>query len=171
MPADEVLTYLQMIPPDELRPGSVPNAPLNILELDRCSRLICDTTLSIGRAHDWPSQSWGKGPWQAYLDRPHLRHFAVLDGEPVGLLSLNVPPAGDVEIDTFGILPDHVGRGLGGHFLTLGTRLAWDAAAPGFRVRLHTSDRAHPAAQPNYRRRGFREYQVGSGPEAASPMP
>lgn len=169
MPAVEVLTYLQMISPDELRPASVPAEALNIIQLDRYSPLIRDTTLSIGRAHTWPSQSWGEGQWQAYLDRPYLRHWAaLLDDEPVGLLSLDVPPGGDVELDTFGLLPDYVGRGLGGHFLTLGTRLAWDAAAPGFRVWLHTSDRDHPAALQNYRRRGFREYEVGPGPEAAS---
>lgn len=172
MPADEVLTYLQMISPDELRPASVPADPMYITELDRYSPLIRDITLSIGRAYNWPSQSWGGRQWQAYLDRPHLRHWvALLNGEPIGLLSLDMPPGGDVEVDTFGLLPDYLGRGLGGHLLTLGTRLAWDAAAPGSRVWLHTSDRDHPAALPNYRRRGFREYQLGPGPQASSPVP
>lgn len=118
------------------------------------------------------AQSWGGRQWQAYLDRPHLRHWvALLNGEPIGLLSLDMPPGGDVEVDTFGLLPDYLGRGLGGHLLTLGTRLAWDAAAPGSRVWLHTSDRDHPAALPNYRRRGFREYQLGPGLQASSPVP
>ena len=167
-----MLTYLQMTSRDELRPACVPAEPLTIVELDACSPIIRDTTLDIGRAHHWPSRSWGEGQWQAYLARPHLRHrVALLDDAPVGLLSLDVPPGGDVEIDTFGLVPGHLGRGLGGHFLTLGTRLAWDAAAPGSRVWLHTSDRDHPAALPNYRRRGFREYQVGRGPEAAPRVP
>jgi hypothetical protein len=64
----------------------------------------------------------------------------------VGLLSLEVPPGGDVEIDTFGLLPSQIGRGLGGHFLTLSVQLAWDLAPPGSRLWLHTSDRDHPAA-------------------------
>lgn len=163
MPA-EVLTYLQMLCADELRPAAVPADPLVIMELDRYSPWIRRTTLPIGQAHDWPSQSWRREQWQAYLDRPYLRHWiALVDEEPVGLLSLDVPPGGDVEIDTFGLLPHHVGRRLGGHFLTLSTQLAWDAAARGSRIWLHTSDCDHPAALPNYRRRGFREYQVEPG--------
>jgi hypothetical protein len=108
---NEALTYLQMISPGELRPAPVPAVPLEMIELDRYSPLIRSTTLSIGRAHHWPSQSWGEEQWQAYLDRPDLRHWvAVLDGEPVGLPSLDVPPGGNVEIDTFGLLPNHVAR-------------------------------------------------------------
>jgi len=111
---NQVLTYLQMISLDELRPAPVPAVPIEIIEQDRHSPLIRSTTLRIGRAHSWPSQSWSEEQWQAYLDHPYLRHWvAVLDGGPVGLLSLDVPPGGDVEIDTFGLLPDHVGRGLG----------------------------------------------------------
>jgi GNAT superfamily N-acetyltransferase/uncharacterized protein YndB with AHSA1/START domain len=167
---EEVLTYLHMLSPVELRPAPVRAAPLAIIELDRHSPLVRSTTLSIGRAHDWPSQSWGEEQWQAYLDRPNLRHWAaVLDDEVVGLLSLDVPPGGDVEIDTFGLLPSHIGRGLGGHFLTLSVQLAWDLAPLGSRVWLHTSDRDHPAALPNYQRRGFQHYQVGAdGPVTAS---
>ena len=162
---NQVLAYLQMISLDELRPAPVPAVPIEIIEQDRHCPLIRSTTLSIGRAHSWPSRSWSEEQWQAYLDRPYLRHWvAVLDGGPVGLLSLDVPPGGDVEIDTFGLLPDHVGRGLGGHFLTLSAQLAWDVAPPGSRVWLHTSDRDHPAALPNYQRRGFQQYQVGPGP-------
>jgi GNAT superfamily N-acetyltransferase len=169
---NEVLTYLQMISPGELRPAPVPTVPFEIIELGRYSPLIRSTTLGIGQAHDWPSQSWGEEQWQAYLDRPDLRHWvAVLDGEPVGLLSLDVPGGGDVEIDTFGLLPSHLGRGLGGHFLTLSVQLAWDVAPPGARVWLHTSDRDHPAALPNYQRRGFQQYQVAPDPETASPVP
>ncbi len=172
MAENEVLTYLQMISPGELRPAPVPAVHLKIIELGRYSPLIRRTTLGIGRAHHWPSQSWGEEQWQAYLDRPDLRHWVgVLDGEPVGLLSLNVPGGGDVEIDTFGLLPGYVGRGLGGHFLTLSVQLAWSVAPPGARVWLHTSDRDHPAALPNYQRRGFQQYQVGPGPETASPVP
>lgn len=169
---NQVLTHLQMISPDELRPAPVLAVPFEVIEQDRHSPLIRSTTLSIGRPHCWPSQSWSEEQWQAYLDRPYLRHwFAVLDGEPVGLLSLDVPSGGDVEIDTFGLLPDYVGRGLGGHFLTLSAQLAWDLASPGSRVWLHTSDRDHPAALPNYQQRGFQQYQVGPGLETASPAP
>ena len=67
-------------------------------------------------------------------------------------------------MDTFGLLPDHIGRGIGGHFLTLAVRLAWTTAPNVSRVWLHTSIRDHPHALPNYERRGFRCYQLKESP-------
>ena len=77
----EVLTHLQMTSPGDLRPAPTPAAPLRLSSLDRYSPLIRAATLGIGRAHRWPSQQWDDRQWQAYLDRPHLRHWiALLDG-------------------------------------------------------------------------------------------
>jgi hypothetical protein len=45
---------------------------------------------------------------------------------------------------------------IGGHFLTVGVRLAWTIAPEVSRVWLHTSSRDHSHALPNYERRGFR---------------
>jgi hypothetical protein len=62
-----------------------------------------------------------------------------------------VPPGGEVEVDTFGLLPDHIGQGIGGHFLTVGVRLAWAVAPAVLRVWLHTSssrDHRHAPCQP-----------------------
>jgi GNAT superfamily N-acetyltransferase len=58
-----------------------------------------------------------------------------------------------VEIAYFGLLPAFVGRGLGGYLLTVATERAWELAPP--RVWLHTSTLDHPAALPNYLKRGF----------------
>jgi GNAT superfamily N-acetyltransferase len=76
-------------------------------------------------------------------------------------------PDGQVEITTFGLLPEFVGRGLGGHALTLAIRQAWQVGAldaePVRRVWLHTSTLDHPNALPNYRRRGFRPFKTRPG--------
>ena len=97
--------------------------------------------------------------------RPHLRHrVAFIDGEPAGLLSLDMPPGGEVEVDTFGLLPDHIGQGIGSHFLTVGVRLAWSVAPAVSRVWLHTSSRDHRHALSNYEGRGFRRYQLQESP-------
>jgi GNAT superfamily N-acetyltransferase len=64
----------------------------------------------------------------------------------------------------FGLVPEFVGRGFGGHLLTLGTRLAWETEHPGGtatrRVWLQTSSHDHPHALANYRRRGFRIFRT-----------
>jgi ribosomal protein S18 acetylase RimI-like enzyme len=76
-------------------------------------------------------------------------------------------PDGDIEIETFGLLPEFVGNGLGGFALTLGVRQAWELAGSAGRVWLHTSSHDHPHALRNYHRRGFRTFktQEGDGPE------
>ncbi|KWW99773.1 hypothetical protein LI90_1412 [Carbonactinospora thermoautotrophica] len=42
-----------------------------------------------------------------------------------GLAELEAHLGGEVEITTFGLVSESVARGLGGHALTLATRLAW----------------------------------------------
>lgn len=161
MADDEVRTYMQMLSLEELRPAPRPPVALEIQELDQYSPMVRGTTLGIGGAHQWPSQQWDDQQWQTYLQGPNLRHWvALIYGAPAGLLSLNVPPGGEVEVDTFGLLPDHIGQGIGGHFLTVGVRLAWTVAPEVSRVWLHTSSRDHSHALHNYERRGFCRYQV-----------
>jgi ribosomal protein S18 acetylase RimI-like enzyme len=157
----EVLTYLQMLSPDDLRPALRPLVVLEVQELEHDSPLVRDTTLSVGRAHQWPSLSWDDQQWQTYLRREHLRHWvARIKGLPAGLLTLHVPPSGDVEVDTFGLLPEHIGQGIGGHFLTVGVRLAWTITPQVSRVWLHTSSRDHSHALTNYEGRGFRRCEL-----------
>jgi GNAT superfamily N-acetyltransferase len=59
-----------------------------------------------------------------------------------------------VEIAYFGLLPEFMGRGWGKYLLSEAARQAWRAGAT--RVWLHTCTLDHPAALPNYLRRGFR---------------
>lgn len=166
---DEVLTYLQMLSADELIPAPASAVSLEVQVVEPSWSLIRVITLGVGRAHRWPSQHWDDEHWLIHLARPHLRHWvATVDCAPAGLLSLDVQPDGQVELDTFGLLPGYLGRGIGGRFLTVGVRLAWAAAPNASRVWLHTSDRDHPNALPNYERRGFRRYVPEDSPSRES---
>ena len=90
-----------------------------------------------------------------------------MDGELAGIVELEVQPAGDVEITIFGLVPELVGRGYGGHVLTLGLRRAWALPqADGSQTRrvwLHTSSRDHAHALANYRARGLEVYATRAG--------
>lgn len=156
----ETLTYLEMCSPAELRPAqAVRDLRLRAAPADDSIRAI---TTRIGFAHHWPSLAWDDERWRTYLARPHLGHWtAVLDEAEVGLVSVDAQPSGQVEIDTFGLIPEVLGQGLGGWFLTLATRPIWDrvASVAVERVWLHTSSLDHPAALVNYCRRGFRPYR------------
>ena len=96
--------------------------------------------------------------WERWLAAPH-REYRLVEyrGEVAGAADFEPQPGNDVEITTFGLVPEFVGKGLGGCALTLVVADAW--ALPGTRrVWLHTSTLDHPNALPNYLRRGFRGF-------------
>ena len=66
--------------------------------------------------------------------------------------------SGETEVAYFGLLPELMGRGLGGPFLTEILQIAWDARPTPRRVWLHTCTEDHPAALHNYLARGMRQY-------------
>jgi GNAT superfamily N-acetyltransferase len=73
---------------------------------------------------------------------------------PAGYFELRAHDDRSVEIGYFGLLPEFLGRGWGGYLLTRAAEAAW--AMKPERVWLHTCTLDHPAALPNYLRRGFR---------------
>lgn len=82
-----------------------------------------------------------------------------------GSQKIQIHPHFDIEITTFGLVPDFVGAGLGGHALALAAAAAWNVKDAGCqevrRVWLHTSTLDYPHALPNYLRRGFRPCLFG----------
>lgn len=157
MRSGETLYYLEMRSPSDLQAAASGPTDLALTEVHSHHRIRSITT-AIGRPLDWPTQHWSDERWDAYLRRSDLRHWlARWQGEVVGLVSLRFAPD-EVEIDTFGLLPEHVGRGLGADLLCRVVRLAWNQAPSARRVWLHTSSADHPSALPNYQRRGFRLY-------------
>ncbi|PSL01024.1 acetyltransferase (GNAT) family protein [Murinocardiopsis flavida] len=160
----ETITYLEMSAFDELRPGRVV-AEVALEPLTPESPLIKSMQERIGTPYAWPSARRTDAEWAAVLARP-LRRFLLItyQGEPAGFVDFEFDADGGVEITTFGLVPEYVGRGLGGHALTLAVRAAWAAAPAGAeqvrRVWLHTSSLDHPNALPNYRSRGFRPFRT-----------
>lgn len=169
MRVEQVVTYLEMTSLDELRPGQPPPAPVSMYRLPSGSPVVRTTDERIGAPHHWSTNCWSAEQWDEWLARPHLHHWAVRIGDEVaGLLSVEAQSDGNAEITTLGLVPEFVGRGFGGHVLTLATRLAWGLPARDGgstrRVWLHTSSLDHPHALPNYLSRGFRRFRVESRP-------
>jgi len=159
--ATPVLTYLEMRSSQDLQPCVTVAAKVDLEKQERYSPTIRGVTLQIGRRHDWPSQSWSELEWRRYLERPNLRHWlGTVGGNAVGLASLDFDPAGHVEIDTFGLLPQFQGRGLGGAFLAAVVHQAWLRDPLARRLWLHTSGQDHPHALKNYLARGFVIYRT-----------
>jgi GNAT superfamily N-acetyltransferase len=65
-----------------------------------------------------------------------------------------------VEIAYFGLLPEFIGRGLGGAMLTSAIENAWAWSPTPSRIWVHTCNRDHPGALANYQARGFKIYKT-----------
>lgn len=119
----------------------------------------------VGRQYHWVDRlRWSDLQIREYLSDPALTLYVMwLSGAPAGYFELRREPNGSFEIVYFGLLDQFTGRGFGGYMLTEAVRAAWAAGAR--RVWLHTNTLDHPAALPNYLKRGFRvtrteEYEV-----------
>ena len=80
--------------------------------------------------------------------------------ELVGVVCYDLHPDSEVEIKTFGLLPEVTGKGMGGHALTLAIRQGWELTPRTRRLWLHTSSADSRNALPNYHRRGFRTFKI-----------
>ncbi|MEV6442444.1 GNAT family N-acetyltransferase [Amycolatopsis sp. NPDC051716] len=153
---EEIITQLEMTAADQL--NAAPPVEGVALRTTRPGPLIRDLHVRIGTPHRWPSASRGAEEWDRWLAAPR-REYRLIEycGEVAGAADFEPQPGNDVEITTFGLVPEFVGKGLGGFALTLVVADAWES--PGTRrVWLHTSTLDHPNALPNYLRRGFRSF-------------
>jgi GNAT superfamily N-acetyltransferase len=160
---EQTVTWLEMTSPDQLRPGRLPPEPMELVAAGPpLAPLLGETTARVGAPHGWSSRPvWSEARWADHLARPGVRAWvARVGGEPAGVIELEARPGNEVEITVFGLVPELVGRGFGGHLLTQAVRLAWEAGQrdgnPTRRVWLHTASADHPHALPNYQARGFR---------------
>jgi GNAT superfamily N-acetyltransferase len=162
---DEIITSLEMTSPDQLRDARPAPAPLELREVQPDEAALCrDTWTRIGRPHGWTRRAkWSDVEWVTRLAPPEVRGFLVrVSGEVAGYLELEAARDGNVGITFLGLVPEIVGKGFGGAFLTAATKLAWSVPSacgtPPKRVWLQTSSRDHPNALPNYEARGFRVF-------------
>jgi GNAT superfamily N-acetyltransferase len=163
---DEIITSLEMNSPDELRDARPAPAPIELREVQPDEMTLGrDTWTRIGAPHGWTRRAkWIDDEWLTRLARPDISGFlARVGGEVAGYLELEVDRDGSVGIAFFGLVPELVGKGFGGTFLTAATKLAWSPTSAGGtppkRVWLQTSSRDHPNALPNYEARGFRVFR------------
>lgn len=162
-----VLTFLEILNGTEtFASGSRVPVEVALESLDAGDRAVRELTLRVGRDFQWPSQEWTGGQWERYLAAESIQHWAITAaGRKAGILSLNLSGHPDVEIDSFGLVPECHGQGIGRASLSASLRLIWSLGAN--RAWLHTSSHDHPNALKNYLASGFR---VVPPPDAATPI-
>ncbi len=158
MPTVQVVrTYLEMASPDDLRPAGEPEDPPRLDRIEGCpGSFFRYLYAEVGRAYHWTDRlGWSDEQVRAHLADPGVSLWLLSSrAAPAGYFELRRHGDGSVEVAYFGLLPEFVGRGWGGHLLTLAVRAAWTLGPE--RVWLHTCSLDHPAALPNYLKRGFR---------------
>lgn len=150
-------TYLEMRSPEELRPASAPERPPRLERIEACpGSFFRYLYAEVGRAYHWTDRlSWSEEQVRGHLADPAVSLWLLSSGAaPAGYFELRECGDQSVEIAYFGLLPEFVGRGWGGHLLTRAVETAWQLKPA--RVWLHTCTLDHPAALPNYLKRGFR---------------
>ena len=154
----EITWHLQMLSPEELRPKTLlPKTQLVRLEIPfpALNRFLYQ---EVGKLWQWTDRlNWSEEEWRNWVEREKFQTWMLhLRGTPAGYFELD-DQDGDVEIAYFGLLPQFLGKGLGGGFLTAAVEKAWEMGAA--RVWVHTCSLDHPNALNNYQARGFRIYR------------
>jgi GNAT superfamily N-acetyltransferase len=146
---------------DELRPARLADARARVERVRECPlSFFRFLYVEVGRAYHWVDRLvWSDEQWRARLELRGLQlHLLTYDGAPAGYYELEPHADGSVEIAYFGLLPEYLRRGLGGHLLTAAVEDAWAIGAVS--VWLHTCTLDDAAALPNYERRGFRPFKT-----------
>jgi ribosomal protein S18 acetylase RimI-like enzyme len=161
MPPISVTTYyLEMHKPRDLRPKRSPRTDLTLGRVvtpsPELNRFFYTT---VGADWYWTVRlPWTYQRWLEYLNRPELVTWILsVQGVPAGYFELEAQPGPEVEIAYFGLLPQFVGTGLGGHLLTCAIERGWARGAR--RVWVHTCSLDHPQALANYQARGMTLYK------------
>jgi GNAT superfamily N-acetyltransferase len=165
-------TYLEMRDRASLRPARLNTLDVSISRVD-----VPDPALwrwlytEVGREYRWFDRlGWTDAEASAYLRDPRVSLWLlIVRGETAGYFELRQEDDGAVEIVYFGLLPAFTGQRLGAHLLTEAVERAWSLGAA--RVWLHTCTFDHPAAIPNYIKRGFTIFRIEQYlPSTASPQ-
>ena len=155
--------YLEMNQPSELRPKE---DAIEGFRLDRIStpepKLNRQLYVTVGRQWEWIDRlSWDEKDWASWVDRNELQtSVAYLKDHIAGYFELELQADANVEIAFFGLLPQFIGLGIGGHLLTQAVRNAWKMGAK--RIWVHTCTLDHPHALANYQARGFKVFRQAS---------
>src|SRR5215471_11289595 len=160
-----VTTYLEMRSREQLRPKRCADGRFQVREQKEPNWVFNrDLYFAVGEQWHWiDKRSWTDEQWKEYSVAPELRTFAAYYGDSLAgyyeLRSGSEPDGRDaaVEIAYFGLLPELIGRGLGGALLTSAIEEAWRMSPK--RVWVHTCTLDHPQALANYQARGMVVYK------------
>jgi GNAT superfamily N-acetyltransferase len=169
-PRQSVRTFLELRDITDLEPARLPEVAARVEQVVECPASFWRYLYTeVGRAYHWIDRlPWTDQQIREYLAQPEVTLWLMtVGGAPAGYFELRRDRVDGTEIVYFGLLPEFTGRGLGGFLLTAAVERAWAAGTQ--RVWLHTNSLDHPAALPNYLKRGFRAFHSETYRPGAAP--
>jgi GNAT superfamily N-acetyltransferase len=153
-----VRTYLELRAPDRLRAAYVDDASVRFIrQIDISPADYRRLYRAVGARWHWRDRdAWSDKRLAGYLADPAISVWECLvDADTAGYFELAIRENNVVEIAYFGLVEQHIGRGLGKAMLTRACEAAFALGAS--RVILDTCTLDSPHALPNYKARGFEE--------------
>ena len=174
MPQAEVTTWsLEMLDRAQLRPSPPPSQEVTLIRAELPSPdLGRFLYTAVGGDWHWVDRlDWTYVQWQERLSRPGVETWvAYVCGTPAGYFELDLQDGDQgVEIAYFGLMPQFIGRGLGGWLLTKAIEQAWEMGAT--RVWVHTCTLDGPSALANYKARGMRVFKTETVSQEVAEQP
>jgi GNAT superfamily N-acetyltransferase len=154
-------TYLEMRTPGALQPAVLDDPAIQIEQAELCTPALYRFLYGeVGRRYHWVDRlGWTDVQIRTHLESGRVSIWLMtVRGTPAGYFELRRDDEDAMEIAYFGLFEEFTGRGLGAHLLTRAVEQAWRMTSS--RVWLHTCSLDHPAALPNYVRRGFTPYRT-----------
>lgn len=152
---DVTRTYLEMTSPSQH--GAPSPAPAAV-RLEKVANISIGffrfLYAEVGKQFYWRDRlTWSDDQIVKYLQGPIWYWVLYHGGAPAGYFELKRHEDESVEIAYLGLMPHVIGNGFGKYLLSQAIEHAWALGTD--RVWLHTCTLDHPAALPNYLKRGF----------------
>jgi len=157
MKREVTITYLELLPADPIHVRDIKPEGVELRRTDTVQpELNRFLYTAVGGEWYWVDRlSWSYADWQNLLRQEGYETWVLLkDGSVAGYFELEKKPGGEYDIAYFGLLPQYLGRGLGGYLLSQAIRRCRDLGA--VRITVNTCTLDHPGALRNYIARGFR---------------
>jgi len=117
----------------------------------------------VGKKHRWIDRlSWTDKNWINFISNKNLETYVISESEDlIGFFELLYnPKLEETEISYFGLLEEHIGKGIGGYALGEAIKKSFEKNIK--RVWLHTCTLDHPNALKNYIARGMKVFRKES---------
>src|SRR5262250_1583473 len=124
--------HLEMLDPAQLRPARPATHEVQLQRAEiPCPELNRFLYTAVGGDWYWIDRlSWSYDRWLEYLNRPELETWvAYVSGTPAGYYELEMQSGADLEIAYFGLIPQFIGKGIGGQLLTGAIVRGWEMGA------------------------------------------